>query len=388
MSRAQRRTSSKSGSFYEKDEKSQREASLDNEHDLEMLMDRPKSNKKNKLIYTLLLIAFSFVIGGSIVRSLNFSTSSSSPTSTKSGSFLSSSSKFSNIEKFQKDQEDLLNKVLEGSGEANHISSPSSQKVNVYQGPDVEGENAKWFFQKFFEYLTNSNEDRPLNKYINKDTPIIDTLSLLEDEISRMKLVGVEVKEEVAVKEAEKLESVNAAAAIVNAAQKIDSVPSPKVKSPPTSGVSSGSLRDSSSLINAQSDLKEILSVSPLTIILNDDPQVSSKEAKAMEKQIQTIISGIRITPQPTLVNLIRHPHYKQIIEYLKTYQTHVKDSTTPESDEKKTEEVIEVAVEEVPALFIGGEPVANYGEIIDMYNKKELTSFLRKTGKGLISVE
>lgn len=188
-------------------------------------------------------------------------------------------------------------------------------------------------------------------------------------------------------------------------------------------------LNDVEYKIDPKQDLKEILSISPITILINnnkdtknninpnDDNEKPNAEYTKQLEFLKILQNSLTITPEPKVVNLIKHPHYHEILNYLKTYKQHEIQSvqkisapvpTSIKHDIKynSKKSIIDDEVEnvdedneiedyesgnddynDIPRLFIGGLPVADYNLIIEKYNNGELIDFLRDQGKGLISI-
>ena len=118
---------------------------------------------------------------------------------------------------------------------------------------------------------------------------------------------------------------------------------------------------------NAQRDLAEILSVNPIILLTNNENIIQ-------QQQVKTMMQSLKISPEIKLINLTKHPHYDHILEYLKNYSLHNTDDIEDLND--------------IPRLFIGGSPVANYNDIINKFNTNLLIPFLNNVGKGLLKVE
>ena len=141
--------------------------------------------------------------------------------------------------------------------------------------------------------------------------------------------------------------------------------------------------------INPQGDLLEILSVSPIVILSSssapaslevddsDSPQdQESLHDNKLESQVMEIMLGfLRITPEPRVVDLAKHPHHNEIVHYLQSYSMHTAEN---EDDE----------VVDIPRVFIGGQPIANHKQVVEKYYNKDLIEFLKHHGKGIINVE
>lgn len=130
--------------------------------------------------------------------------------------------------------------------------------------------------------------------------------------------------------------------------------------------------------IDLQHDIKEMLLVSPVTILLSDEPE-DLEQSRFME----IIFGALSINPEPRIVNLRKHPHCNQIVEYLRRFSRRVEGLglSSEHSDEVKD------AKSDFPRLFMGGLPLGKYSEIIEMYQQEELVLFLQEHGKGLVSV-
>lgn len=170
----------------------------------------------------------------------------------------------------------------------------------------------------------------------------------------------------------------------------------------------------------AQKHLKEILSVSPITLLINSNQDdINSKESQVL----RILSKSMTITPEPMVVNLIKHPHYIEIYNYLKNYHHHemVASTTTTSTPSVKDDvvyftqkmklvnvdlnadvettmyddDVINNLLNEsegdeddcIPRLFIGGKPIGNYDQIINLHSEGELFEFLKNQGEGLINV-
>lgn len=169
--------------------------------------------------------------------------------------------------------------------------------------------------------------------------------------------------------------------------------------------------------IDAHQDLKEILSVSPVIILVSgDQEETESKESQALK----ILLKSITITPQPLVVNLMKHPHYFEIYKYLKDYHNHelssLESPSSPIKDDVKynsklmrlvnddlsgdieatvyDQELIDSILREesddddsIPRLFIGGKPVGTYGQIIKLHSEGQLLEFLKAQDGESISV-
>ncbi|KAK7679932.1 hypothetical protein QCA50_017092 [Cerrena zonata] len=137
--------------------------------------------------------------------------------------------------------------------------------------------------------------------------------------------------------------------------------------------------------VDAQADLKEMLSIAPITLLLNEETPP--------EKQgrfLQILLYSFSIIPEPVTVELHRHPHYYQVYQYLKSYTQHEQTTTTTTSTIKDAQYSTDTYREDedhIPRLFIGGTPVGDYDCIIKLYDEGKLVDFLREKGDGLINV-
>lgn len=289
------------------------------------------------------------------------------------------------MEKFQSDQDNFLSRVLDA--DITSTSPMGGDWSPSYDGPDVEVERSRGLFEKILDFWKGNQ-----HKYDDKDAIMIDLKGI------DLELLNLKNPERVTAKRPSdpKVASSAKTKVLEDDNDLINHYKRPQAEkanpkqavggSGSISAVSMGAGSTSGKIHspNTQSALKEILLVSAMTILLSNDPQSSSPNSKEKEKQVVNIIKSLSITPQPTMVNLIKHPKYDEIVEYLKTYQYHKIDDST-ESD---SEDIVEVTVENIPSVFIGGLPVGNYDDIIEMYDKKKLVTYLRLVGKGIISVE
>lgn len=134
---------------------------------------------------------------------------------------------------------------------------------------------------------------------------------------------------------------------------------------------------------NIALDLKEMMLISPVTVLLDDE--VSSSPEKG--KMLEILFKSLKINPEPTLVNLSKHPHHAEIVEYLQRYAGHQygADGATEVTSDDDENEVD--ATKDIPRLFVGGLPIGRFNDIINEYNNNELVAHLKESGKGLISV-
>lgn len=169
--------------------------------------------------------------------------------------------------------------------------------------------------------------------------------------------------------------------------------------------------------VDAHQDLKEILSVSPVIILVSG----AQEDTESKESQVlKILLKSITITPQPLVVNLIKHPHYFEIYNYLKDYHNHelsnLETTSSPIKDDVKynpklmrlvnddlsgdieatlydqalINEILREESDEddsIPRLFIGGKPVGTYGQIINLYSEGQLLDFLKAQDEESISV-
>lgn len=132
--------------------------------------------------------------------------------------------------------------------------------------------------------------------------------------------------------------------------------------------------KQDSDLVNPQLDLAEILSINSIVLLVND-------ENVAQQEEVKKILQNLQINPEVKEVNLKKHPHYDDIWDYLKNYRVH--------NNEKNYHYVESLnEVDEIPRLFIGGLPVADYGDIVNKFNNNQLADFLNEFGRGLIKLQ
>lgn len=126
--------------------------------------------------------------------------------------------------------------------------------------------------------------------------------------------------------------------------------------------------------VDPKKDLSEILLISPITILVNNGLEVGANQSRFLE----ILLSAFTITPEPKVVNLIKHPHYQDLVEYLQSIdgQGHSDDDFSLNDED-----------DDIPRLFIGGAPMGGYDDIIAMYEDGELMDFLIENGRGLISI-
>lgn len=128
-------------------------------------------------------------------------------------------------------------------------------------------------------------------------------------------------------------------------------------------------------------DLKEILTISPI-IILSTPSQ--------HQQQLENILMNMNITPQPTVINLTKHPNYKNILSYLQQYESHSHTVVTHSNPtgiiklDTKEEPDVE---DNIPRVFIGAVPVGNFHEIFELHEQGKLVGYLKERGKGKICI-
>ncbi|CAH6720348.1 hypothetical protein CLIB1444_03S09912 [[Candida] jaroonii] len=140
----------------------------------------------------------------------------------------------------------------------------------------------------------------------------------------------------------------------------------------------SASIEDStSSYINEdvehndpQKDLAEILSINSIVILTNE-------ENIKLQTKVENILKNYKITPEIKFIKLNKHPNYDNIYQYLKKFTISDYGIEINNDDEN-----------DIPRLFIGGLPMGNYKDIIRKANAEELYGYLKKYGKGLITLE
>ncbi|CUM56604.1 uncharacterized protein AC631_04393 [Debaryomyces fabryi] len=138
-----------------------------------------------------------------------------------------------------------------------------------------------------------------------------------------------------------------------------------------------------SDTVNVAFDLKEMMLISPVTILLDDD--VSSSPEK--NKFLEILFKSLSINPEPKVVNLSKHPHQTEIVDYLHKYSKHEYGSSNEEVSDDEDEDEQATPTREIPRLFVGGLPVGRFNDIIDEFKNNELIAHLRESGKGLINV-
>lgn len=144
--------------------------------------------------------------------------------------------------------------------------------------------------------------------------------------------------------------------------------------------------QDLNSYSNPQFDLAEILAINPIVLLIND-------EFVAEKDHVKQILQNLNINPEVKLVNLMKHPHYEDILDYLKNYRLHVAPTlanvgTKANEPEFEQQFVHQYNMGDIPRLFIGGLPVADYQDIIDKFNNNQLDHFLNEFGKGQIKLQ
>lgn len=127
--------------------------------------------------------------------------------------------------------------------------------------------------------------------------------------------------------------------------------------------------------IDPKQDLKEILLVAPVVVLLDDEGENNS-----VQREFMTIMRacgpGFRLTPEPVVVNLSKHPHCDDILDYLRRYMSHELAHHSVQADE-----------DDIPRLFIGGLPMGNYQHVIESYRSGDLMDELIERGNGLLSI-
>ena len=139
-----------------------------------------------------------------------------------------------------------------------------------------------------------------------------------------------------------------------------------------------------SDTVSVAFDLKEMMLISPVTILLDDEITSSPEKNKFLE----ILFKSLKINPEPKVVNLSKHPHHTEIVDYLEKYAKHEYGTSAHEvSEDDEDEDEKAPPVREIPRLFVGGLPVGRFNDIIDEYKNNELINHLRESGKGLITV-
>lgn len=131
--------------------------------------------------------------------------------------------------------------------------------------------------------------------------------------------------------------------------------------------------------VNIPLDLKEMMLISPITILLDDESDDVQKT-----KFLEILFQTLSINPEPKIVNLSKHPHYHQIMTYLQNYAHH---EYTPVEASSEDEDDADWRHVDIPRLFVGGIPMGRFNDIISKYNDHELITYLKENGKGLISI-
>lgn len=137
--------------------------------------------------------------------------------------------------------------------------------------------------------------------------------------------------------------------------------------------------------VNPQGDLLEMLAVSPIVILRSGSDTVEPateelmllSESKLEAQVLEILLGHLHISPEPQVVDLAKHPHHHEIVHYLQSYTLHAAES----DDETETPE-------DIPRVFVGGQPVANHKQVVEMYHKKDLIDFLKQHGQGIINIE
>lgn len=119
-----------------------------------------------------------------------------------------------------------------------------------------------------------------------------------------------------------------------------------------------------------QRDLAEILSINSIVILTNE-------ENIKLQSKVENILKNYKITPEIKFIKLNKHPNYDNIYQYLKKFTISDYGIEINNDDEH-----------DIPRLFIGGLPMGNYKDIIKKAHTEELYGYLKKYGKGLITLE
>ncbi|RLV89453.1 hypothetical protein JA1_005155 [Spathaspora sp. JA1] len=106
---------------------------------------------------------------------------------------------------------------------------------------------------------------------------------------------------------------------------------------------------------NIEANLKEIFSINPI-IILSINEELT---------EFETVLLNLNINPKPKIINLLKHPNFNNIVEYLRN-----------------------INGKNIPKLFIGGCPIGTEAEILEMNKQNQLVYYLKEKGRGLISIE
>lgn len=123
-------------------------------------------------------------------------------------------------------------------------------------------------------------------------------------------------------------------------------------------------------------DLKEMLLVAPVVVLL-DDEDVNSASRREFMAILNARGSGFRLTPEPVVVYLDKHPHRDGILSYLRRYMSHELAHHISEGLEE----------DDIPRLFIGGLPMGNYQHVIESFRAGDLMDELIEKGNGLVSI-
>ncbi|CAK7901360.1 hypothetical protein CAAN1_11S02586 [[Candida] anglica] len=311
--------------------------------DIEKQGVHSRSDKSFKILYLLVVVACLCIIGGTITNTL------------VANHRINASQKLT-IEKFQQDQDELLSKILD--------SDVSSYAKPSYVESAISGED---------EDLEVGIISKILSLWRQTDTKSTGSTSSRYSTSSNLLDLSHSVSKTTEEEELLKLEHHNSMK---------ESTASHVVSSKVSN--EGNAEEEEEEDIDAQSDLREMLSVSPLTILVNQNPLDSSEQSKAIVQKVTSIIKGLNITPQPVFVKLYKHPHYRQLVNYLKTYQSH---ALTNSGDELEGL-LLDTPMDAIPSVFISGVPVGSYNSVIEMHKERTLATFLRTNGKGRITVE
>lgn len=129
---------------------------------------------------------------------------------------------------------------------------------------------------------------------------------------------------------------------------------------------------------DTQRDITEILSINSVVILTNQMNLVQ-------EQKVREIFTNLKITPEVQFVPLNKHPNYTKIMKYLKDYNMRAYQYDNEDHDSQLN---FHSDTLDIPRLFIGGLPIANYKDIIQKDRDNVLTNFLRDYGQGLIKLD
>lgn len=155
------------------------------------------------------------------------------------------------------------------------------------------------------------------------------------------------------------------------------------------------------SKFDASAEFKAIVTLSPVIVFTWDNPKIlmdalGTNYQQESQGLLKTLGQNYQITPVASFVSLDRHPHYKELAEYInQLYQKVDTGSTSAKTINDRSMSTnafnlprLEPQENILPGIVIAGKPIGNARQLKAAHESGQLLGILKELGKGIINVE